>query len=49
MAIDETKACVLTSRNLAISETLENDEMIAPCSACYLVLNKTKKYLKASP
>ena len=49
MAVDEAKACVLASRNLAIAERAGNDELLAPCSACYLVLNKTQKYLKQSP
>ena len=48
MAVDELKACVLASRNLAIAERMGNKEMIAPCSACYLVMNKTKHYLHES-
>jgi heterodisulfide reductase subunit B len=49
MAVDEVKACVLASRNLAIAERSGNHELMAPCSACYLVLNKTKHYLHESP
>jgi heterodisulfide reductase subunit B len=49
MAVDEAKACILASRNLAIAEKMGHQELMAPCSACYLVLNKTKKYLKESP
>lgn len=49
MAVDEAKACILASRNLAIAEKMGHQELLAPCSACYLVLNKTKKYLKESP
>lgn len=49
MAVDEVKACVMASRNLAMAEKLGHKEMIAPCSACYLVLNKTKHYLHESP
>lgn len=49
MAVDEVKACVLASRNLAIAEKAGHRELLAPCSACYLVLNKTKHYLKDSP
>lgn len=48
-AVDEAKACVMASRNLAIAEKAGLHEMIAPCSACYLVLNKTKHYLHESP
>ena len=49
MAIDEVKACVMASRNLAIAEKMGHKELLAPCSACYLVLNKTKHYLHDSP
>jgi heterodisulfide reductase subunit B len=49
MAVDEVKACVMASRNLAMAEKLGHKEMLAPCSACYLVLNKTKHYLQESP
>ncbi len=49
MAVDEVKACVLASRNLAMAEKLGHKELLAPCSACYLVLNKTKHYLEDSP
>jgi heterodisulfide reductase subunit B2 len=49
MAVDEVKACVMASRNLAIAEKAGHKELIAPCSACYLVLNKTKHYLHESP
>ena len=48
MAIDEIKACALASRNLAMAEKL-NRPMLAPCSACYLVLNKTNHYLQEAP
>jgi heterodisulfide reductase subunit B2 len=48
MAVDEVKACAMASRNLAIAEK-NNRDLVAPCSACYLVLNKTKHYLKESP
>jgi heterodisulfide reductase subunit B len=49
MALDEAKACVMASRNLAIAEKSGHKELLAPCSACYLVLNKTKHYLHESP
>jgi heterodisulfide reductase subunit B len=49
MAVDEVKACVMASRNLALAERLGHRELMAPCSACYLVLNKTKHYLHESP
>ena len=49
MAVDEVKACVMASRNLALAEKAGHQELLAPCSACYLVLNKTKHYLHESP
>jgi heterodisulfide reductase subunit B2 len=48
MAVDEVKACVMASRNLAIAEKAGHAELLAPCSACYLVLNKTMHYLQES-
>lgn len=49
MAVDEAKACVLASRNLALAEQSGLEQMLAPCAACYLVLNKTKHYFSAHP
>ncbi len=49
MALDETKAFVLAARNLAIAENNGGHELLAPCSACYLVLNKTKHAIQESP
>lgn len=49
MALDEIKACTLAARNLAISQKAGHKEMLAPCSACYLVMNKTQHYLQDSP
>ena len=42
MSVDEAKACVLAARNLAIAEKTGQHDLLTPCSACYLVLNKTK-------
>jgi heterodisulfide reductase subunit B len=49
MAVDEGKACALAARNLAIAEKAGLKEMVAPCSACYLVLNKTQHYMHEYP
>ena len=49
MSVDEKKACVLAARNLAIAEQAGGHDLMTPCSACYLVLNKTKHYLADSP
>jgi heterodisulfide reductase subunit B2 len=52
-SMDEMKAFGLSARNLALAEKqLKGDEtldIIAPCAACYLVLNKTQRYLKEYP
>jgi len=49
MALDELKACTLASRNLALAQKAGHKEMLAPCSACYLVLNKSQHYMQDSP
>lgn len=49
MAIDEAKACVLAARNLALAQKCGNHQILAPCAACYLVLNKTKHYFHDYP
>ncbi|HAF95061.1 MAG: disulfide reductase [Elusimicrobia bacterium GWC2_51_8] len=48
MSVDETKSYALAGRNLAIAGR-ENSDVIAPCSACYLVLNKTMKGIQEHP
>ncbi len=49
MAVDEAKACVLAARNLALAEKSGFQQILAPCAACYLVLNKTKHYFQDFP
>ncbi len=49
MAVDEAKACVLASRNLALAEKCGHDQVLAPCAACYMVMNKTKHYFHDYP
>src|SRR5512136_1661698 len=49
MAVDEAKACVLAARTLALAEKSGNQQLLAPCAACYLVLNKTKHYFEEYP
>src|SRR5512141_95964 len=49
MAVDEVKACVLAARNLALAEKAGHQQLLAPCAACYLVLNKTKHYFHDYP
>lgn len=45
MSVEETKSYALAGRNLSIAER-EDLDVIAPCSACYLVLNKAQKGLQ---
>lgn len=49
MAVDEGKACAAAARNLALAERTGLRQMLAPCSACYLVLNKAQHYLNEYP
>ncbi len=49
MAVNELKAFALAARNLALAEEAMKDadqiDVIAPCNACFMVLNKTQKYM----
>lgn len=51
MSVNPRKAHALASRNLALAEQQVSGEggvdIMAPCSACYLVLSKAKKFLQA--
>jgi heterodisulfide reductase subunit B len=52
MAIDEMKAFALAARNLALAEQQHGSPngdhaiLVAPCSACFLVLSKAKRYME---
>jgi heterodisulfide reductase subunit B len=48
MAIDEGSAFVLSARDLSIAGQKSTD-LLAPCSACYLVLRKTQDYAQHYP
>lgn len=48
MSVDEDKAIALAARNLAIAEPAGKD-LVVPCSACYLVLEKTRKQMREYP
>ncbi len=49
MAVDECKAFAIAARNLALAEKQFKDEpevhIVAPCSACFMVLMKTISYM----
>ncbi len=48
VSLSATRAYALIGRNLAIAERQRNDTstLVAPCSACYLNLAKTDRYLR---
>ena len=49
ISVEERKAAVLAARNLAIAEKAGPQDLMTPCSACYLVLNKTKHNMADFP
>jgi len=50
MAIDEGAAFLLSARNLSLARQQdERCDLVAPCSACYLVLRKTQDYASRYP
>ena len=49
MCIDEGSAFLLSARNLSIAHQMGAKELLAPCSACYLVLRKTQDYAQHHP
>lgn len=49
MSVDEQEASVLATRNLAIAEKAGPFDLLTPCSACYLVLNKAKHNIADFP
>jgi heterodisulfide reductase subunit B2 len=48
MSVDELSSYALAARNLVLAER-EHKDIIAPCAACYLVLNKTQHYIHDYP
>ena len=48
MSVRKTVAYAISARNLSLAAALGRD-MVAPCSACYMVLNKTRAYLAELP
>lgn len=49
MSVDEREATVLAARNLANAEKNGGHDLLTPCSACYLVLNKAKHNIADFP
>jgi heterodisulfide reductase subunit B len=48
MSTDEAQALALAGRNLALADQEGGADLLTPCAACYLVLNKTQKRLTDS-
>jgi heterodisulfide reductase subunit B len=48
MSIDENEAIGLAARNLALAGRTGQD-LVTPCNACWLVLNKAKKRMREDP
>ena len=48
MSVDELTSYALAARNLALAER-DHMNVVAPCAACYLVLNKTQRYMHDYP
>ncbi|MBN1477130.1 CoB--CoM heterodisulfide reductase iron-sulfur subunit B family protein [Candidatus Sumerlaeota bacterium] len=49
MSVKETVSFAISARNLAIAERMGKGDIVAPCSACYLVLAKTRRFLMERP
>lgn len=48
MSVKELMSFAISARNLALAEPFHRD-VVTPCSACYLVLNKTNHYFAEYP
>ncbi|MBZ5542897.1 MAG: CoB--CoM heterodisulfide reductase iron-sulfur subunit B family protein [Acidobacteriia bacterium] len=48
ISVEENQAFALGARNLAMAEKL-GSEIVAPCTACYMILKKTKDHLARYP
>ncbi len=47
-SVKETTSMAITARNLAMAEEFDRD-IVTPCSACYLMLNKVNHYFREDP
>ena len=45
----ELQAIVLNARNLALAEAQGGHDIVAPCSSCYIMMNKVNHHLKEDP
>ncbi len=49
MSVAELRAFALSARNLALAEQAGGSDLVTACNGCYVVLNKTNKYLGEDP
>jgi heterodisulfide reductase subunit B len=49
LSVDEDMAVTLAARNLALAERIDGQDIVAPCSGCYLSLVKAKTMLAEYP
>jgi heterodisulfide reductase subunit B len=49
MDIDQTAALALAGRNLALAESENRSDLVAPCNACYSVLRRVEDYRARYP
>ncbi len=49
LSVDADMAVTLAARNLALAERLDGQDVVAPCSGCYLSLTKAKALLAEYP
>ncbi len=49
LSVDQDMAVAMAARNLAIAEKLDGQDVVAPCSGCYLSLAKAKATLAEYP
>ncbi|NUP89634.1 MAG: CoB--CoM heterodisulfide reductase iron-sulfur subunit B family protein [Candidatus Sumerlaeia bacterium] len=49
MSVKETVSFAISARNLALAERQGPRDIVAPCSACFLVLAKTRRFLQERP
>jgi heterodisulfide reductase subunit B len=48
MSVDQVLASCISARTLALAERLGHD-IVAPCSSCFTILNKTRRLLTQNP
>lgn len=49
LSVDADMAVTLAARNLALAERVDGEDIVAPCSGCYLALTKARHLLAEYP